>query len=65
MKEAKPTQHKKKSKEPLYGFMDGWNFGLGFWFAFVAAMVFIIPALALIVWLALLIIGAFIGSALI
>ncbi len=61
MKQAKPTQHKKR-KESLYGVMDGWNFGIGFWLALPVVSLLIIPIITIILWLILTIFGSVLGG---
>ena len=61
MKEAKQTVRKKR-KEPLYSVMDGWNFGIGFWLAFVATTLIIVPVITLILWIIFILFGAALGA---
>lgn len=58
MKEAPKKQHKVPSH--LFGFWDGFNFGMGFWFAFVAlpiTIAFVLLIIFFISWLVMLVLG--------
>lgn len=61
MKEEKTTTRKKR-KEPLYGVMDGWNFGMGLWASLTVWLLVIIPAISLLLWIILILFGSALGA---